>query len=325
MFMSKMRRAFVALMGAAALAPALAADVFPSKPVTIVVPFAVGGSTDLVARLVGDQLGSVLGQPAVVTNRTGGGGVVGWAHVARAQPDGYTILTTEMSFTIAPGLLPNLPFDAAKDFTHIITAAQVPHVLVVNPQVPANTVQELIELAKKKPGQLNYGSGGNGTNTHLAAELFKDTAGNLDIVHVPYKGAGAVLADLMGGQVQMLITSLPTALPHIKSGKLRALMIAGDKRSPALPDVPSAPEVGMPRMDIKFWIGFAAPAGTPQDAIDKLNKAIATTLGQPATRERIAQMGLDPIGNSPAEATALVDSEMKRWAEVVKLRNIKAD
>lgn len=319
------RRSMLALLGAAALAPAYGQQPYPSKPVTIVVPFAVGGSTDLVARLIGDQLGNALGQPAIVTNRTGGGGVVGWSNVARAEPDGYTVLTTEMSFAIAPGLLSNLPFNAKKDFTHITTAVQVPHVLVVNPGVPAKTVQELIALAKKKPGELFYGSGGNGTNTHLAAELFKDAAGNLDIVHVPYKGAGAVLADLMGGQVQMLITSLPTALPHIKSGKLRALMVASDKRSPALPDVPSAPEAGLPRMDIKFWIGFAAPAGTPQAAIDKLNQSIIATLRLPASQQRLEQMGLETIGNTPAEATRLVEQEMSRWAEVIKQRGIKVD
>ncbi|OZI15839.1 hypothetical protein CAL18_17875 [Bordetella genomosp. 7] len=325
MTISTTRRALIALMTAAVVAPAAAQTSYPNKPVTIVVPFSVGGSTDLVARLIGDQLGNALGQPAIVTNRTGGGGIVGWSNVARAQPDGYTVLTTEMSFAIAPGLVPKLPFDAKKDFSHITTAVQVPHVLVVNPDVPAKTVQELIDLAKQKPGGLFYGSGGNGTNTHLAAELFKDAAGNLDIVHVPYKGAGAVLADLMGGQVQMLITSLPTALPHIQSGKLRALMIAGDKRSAALPDVPSAPEVGLPRMDIKFWIGFAAPAGTPQDAIQKLNEAITATLRLPATQERVGQMGLESIGNTPAEATALVDAEMARWADVVKQRGIKVD
>lgn len=325
MSISFSRRALLAMLGAAALAPAYGQDPYPNKPVTIVVPFAVGGSTDLVARLIGDQLGAALGQPAIVTNRTGGGGVVGWSNVARAQPDGYTMLTTEMSFAIAPGLVSNLPFDAKKDFTHITTAVQVPHVLVVNPKVPAKTVQELIALAKEKPGRLFYGSGGNGTNTHLAAELFKDSAGNLDIVHVPYKGAGAVLADLMGGQVQMLITSLPTALPHIQSGKLRALMIASDKRSPALPDVPSAPEVGLPRMDIKFWIGFAAPAGTPKAAIDKLNQSIIATLRLPASQKRLEQMGLETIGNTPAEATHLVDQEMSRWADVVKQRGIKVD
>ncbi|MBO9352598.1 tripartite tricarboxylate transporter substrate binding protein [Bordetella petrii] len=319
------RRSMLALLGAAALAPAHGQQSYPNKPVTIVVPFSVGGSTDLVARLIGDQLGEALGQPAIVTNRTGGGGVVGWSNVARAEPDGYTVLTTEMSFAIAPGLLSNLPFDAKKGFTHITTAVQVPHVLVVNPNVPAKTVQELIALAKQKPGELFYGSGGNGTNTHLAAELFKDAAGDLDIVHVPYKGAGAVLADLMGGQVQMLITSLPTALPHIQSGKLRALMMASDKRSPALPDVPSAPEVGLPRMDIKFWIGFAAPAGTPQAAIDKLNQSIIATLRLPASQQRLEQMGMETIGNTPAEAARLVQQEMDRWAEVIKQRGIKVD
>jgi tripartite-type tricarboxylate transporter receptor subunit TctC len=198
--------------------------------------------------LVTTQIGNSLGQPMVVDNRAGGGGNIGWGAVARSAPDGYTLLTTEMSFTIAPALGTKQPFDPKKDFSHVITAAAAPHVLVVNPSVPAKTVQEFIAQAKANPGKFNYGSGGNGTNTHLGGELFKSAAG-IDLVHVPYKGAGQVLQDLMAGQVQALVTSLPTALPHIKSGKLRALMVTSEKRSPLLPDVPSAKEAGLPKVD----------------------------------------------------------------------------
>ena len=300
------------------------AQTFPTKPITVVVPYAVGGTTDIVARLATTAIGNALGQPMVVDNKAGGGGNIGWGAVARAAPDGYTLLTTEMSFTIAPGLVAKLPFDPKKDFAHVITAAAAPHVLVINPQVPAATVQEFIALAKASPGKLNYGSGGNGTNTHLGGELFKSAAG-VDLVHVPYKGAGAVLQDLMGGQVQALVTSLPTALPHIRSGKLRALLVTSDKRSSLLPDVPSAKEAGLPKMTMDFWVGFAVPAGTPQPVIDRLNKEFAAALNSTDGRKRLAEQGLESVANSPAQAGQLVSSEMQRWAAVVKAANIKAD
>jgi tripartite-type tricarboxylate transporter receptor subunit TctC len=197
-------------------------------------------------------------------------------------------------------------------------------VLVVNPSVPAKTVQEFIAQAKANPGKFNYGSGGNGTNTHLGGELFKSAAG-IDLVHVPYKGAGQVLQDLMAGQVQALVTSLPTALPHIKSGKLRALMVTSEKRSPLLPDVPSAKEVGLPKVTMDFWVGFSVPAGTPQPVVDKLNKAITEALNTADGRKRLAEQGLEPVPNSPAQATQLVAAEMQRWGAVVKAAGIKAD
>ncbi len=324
-------RALLTQLTAAALAtlalastPAVMAQVFPSKPITVVVPYAVGGTTDIVARLVTSQIGNGLGQPLIVDNRAGGGGNIGWGSVARAAPDGYTLLTTEMSFTIAPGLVSKLPFDPKKGFAHIVTAAAAPHVLVVNPGVAAKTVQEFVALAKASPGKLNYGSGGNGTNTHLGGELFKSGAG-IDLVHVPYKGAGQVLQDLMAGQVQALVTSLPTALPHIKSGKLRALMVLSDKRSALLPDVPSAKEAGLPQVEMDFWVGFSAPAGTPQPVVDKLNQQIVSALNSAEGKKRLAEQGLEVVANTPAQASALVDKEMQRWAAVVKAAGIKAD
>jgi tripartite-type tricarboxylate transporter receptor subunit TctC len=300
------------------------AQAYPSKPITIVVPYAVGGTTDIVARLVGTQIGNALGQPLVVDNKAGGGGNIGWGAVARSAPDGYTLLTTEMSFTIAPALGTKQPFDPKKDFTHIITAAAAPHVLVVNPGVPAKTLQEFIAYAKANAGKLNYGSGGNGTNTHLGGELFKREA-QVDLVHVPYKGAGAVLQDLMGGQVQALVTSLPTALPHIKSGKLRALVVTAEKRSSLLPDVPSAKEAGLPKFVMDFWVGLAAPAGTPQAVIHKLNKAVADALNSPEGKRRLAEQGLEPESNTPVQAAQFVAAEMQQWGAVVKAAGIKAD
>ncbi len=318
------RRRLAASIALLASAGGALAQAYPNKPITVVVPYAVGGTTDIVARLVTTHIGNALSQPLVVDNRAGGGGNIGWGSVARAAPDGYTLLTTEMSFTIAPALGTKQPFDPKKDFAHVITAAAAPHVLVINPSVAAKTVQEFITLAKASPGKLNYGSGGNGTNTHLGAELFKSAAG-VDLVHVPYKGAGQVLQDLMGGQVQALVTSLPTALPHIRSGKLRALMVMSEKRSSLLPDVPSAKEAGLPKVVMDFWVGFAAPAGTPQPTIDKLNKAIADALNSPDGQKRLAEQGLEPVPNSPSQASGQVAAEMQRWGAVVKAAGIKAD
>jgi len=317
---SSIRRALV-LSGAASL---FSASALGQKPITIIVPYAAGGSADLATRALAQFAAPSVGAPMVVDNRTGGGGVVGWGAAARSAPDGTTLLTVELSYAIAAGLIPTLPFDPQKAFTQVTTAVKVPHVLVVNPAVPAKNVQEFIALAKAQPGKLNYGSGGNGTNTHLAGELFKNTTG-VDIVHVPYKGAGAVLTDLMGNQVQALITSVPTALPHIKSGKLRALMVTGAERNAMLPDVPSAKEAGIPKMDIDYWIGIGAPAGTPQATVDKLNKAFNAALAQPEAKKKFAEMGMTVVANTPAQATQLVNSEIQRWTTVIKQAGIKAD
>lgn len=297
---------------------------FPSKPVTVVVPHAPGGTTDIVARLLTTQIGTGLGQPLVADNRAGAGGAIGWSAVARAPADGHTLLTTEMSFTIAPALLARLPVDPRKDFTQVITAASAPHVLVVHPGVAAKTVQDFVTLAKAQPGRLNYGSGGNGTNTHLGGELFKSVAG-VDLVHVPYKGAGQVLADLMAGQVQALVTSLPTALPHIRSGKLRALVVAGAARSPLLPEVPAAKEAGLEGFAMDFWVGFAAPAGTPAPVVAQLNQAFAKVLTSPEGRQRLADLGLTPVANTPEEASQFTSGELQRWAGVIRAAGIKAD
>lgn len=317
-------RAFAAAAAALTLSTTAIAQNYPTKPITVIIPYSVGGTTDIVARLVTTQIGNNLGQALIAENRVGGGGQIGWSAAARSAPDGYTLLTTEMSFTIAPGLLPKLPFDARKDFSHVITAAAAPHVLVINPGVPAKTVQEFVALAKAKPGIMNYGSGGNGTNTHLGGELFKSAAG-VDLLHVPYKGAGQVLTDLMAGQVQALVTSLPTALPHIKSGKLRALVVTSDTRSPLLPDVPSAKEANLPSFVMDFWVGFAAPAGTPAPIIEKLNHAIATTLTSSDGKRRLAEQGLTPVANTPLQASQLAAAEMQRWAAIIKSAGIKAE
>jgi tripartite-type tricarboxylate transporter receptor subunit TctC len=300
------------------------AQTYPAKPITLIVPFATGGSTDIVSRVIAQELTTSLGKQVLVDNRTGGSGVVGWNAAARAAPDGYTLLAQELSYAIAVGLLHTFTFDPHKGLTPITTAASVPHVMVVHPSVKANNVKELIALAKAAPGKLFFGSGGNGTNTHLGGELFKTLAG-VDLVHVPYKGAGAVLQDLLGGQVQMLVSAVTTTLPHIKSGKLRALMVTDTKRSSVLPDVPSAPEAGLPKMVMLYWVGFAVATGTPPQIVERLNKEVIAALNAPETKKRLNDLGLDAVGNTPAQAAKLVDEEIQRWSAIIKAANIKAD
>ncbi len=313
-----------ALVASAVFISALAAaQTFPAKTVTLVVPYAPGGSTDIMARVMAQHLPTQLGQAVVVDNRTGGGGVVGWSSVARAPADGYTLLTSEMSFPISAALLPGMPFDPKTAFTHLTIAAQVPHVLVVHPSVPASNIKELVAHARANPGKLNYGSGGNGTNTHMGAELFKSLTGTF-MTHIPYRGGGAALQDVMAGQVQWMVTALPGALPHIKSGKVRALMVTSNERSSVAPDIPSAKESGLD-MDVQFWLGFSAPAGTPPAALARLQKDMVTVLALPDVKKRLGDMGFATIASSSAEAHKLIDSEMQRWARVIKTSGIKAD
>jgi tripartite-type tricarboxylate transporter receptor subunit TctC len=299
------------------------AQTFPSKPVTLVVPYAPGGSTDILARVMGQYLPATLGQAVTVENRTGGGGVVGWGSVARASADGYTLLTSEMSYPISAALLPSMPFNPKTAFSHVTIAAQVPHVLVVDPALPVKNFKEFVAYAKANPGKLNYGSGGNGTNTHMGAELFKSITGAF-ITHIPYRGGGAALAGLLAGQVQMQVTALPGALPHIKSGKLRALLVTSNERATVAPDIPSAKELGL-NMDMQFWLGFAAPAGTPAPVIARLHKDISTTLALPDVKKRLADLGFTTIASSPEQAAKLVESETERWAKIIKTAGIKPD
>lgn len=323
-----MRKFLFASALLAALAPSpggeAMAQAYPTRNVTLVVPYSPGGTADVVSRVVGQGLAPLLGKAVVVDNRSGGGGVIGWGSVARAAPDGYTLLSAELSLAIAAGLVPKLPFDPHKSFTHVVTAASVPQVLVVNPSVQASTVQELVALTKASPGKLFYGSGGRGTNTHLAAELFRNVTG-ADITHVPYRGAAAALQDVVSGQIQMLVTSVPTALPFIKSGDLRALMVTSEQRAAVLPDVPSAVEAGVPEVNVQYWVGLAVPAGTPQNIVEKLNRDTIAALAQPDMKKRLAELGIEPVGNTPAEAAKLVSDEIARWSAVVKATGIKPE
>jgi tripartite-type tricarboxylate transporter receptor subunit TctC len=294
------------------------------KNITIIVPYATGGATDIVARIVAQQLGGRLGSPVIVENRQGGGGVVGWNAAARAAPDGNTLLAMEMSYSISAGLTPNLPYDPKTAFVPINTAVSVGHVLVINPGVPAKNIKELIALAKAEPGKLNFGSGGTGTNTHLGSELLKAKLG-ISMTHVPYRGAGAVLADLMAGQVQVLVSAVSTALPLVQGGKLRALMMMSDKRSDVLPDVPTAAEEGFPGLEMNYWVGFAAPKGTPQDVVNKLNQEINAGLLTPESLKRLKEMAFVPVANTPAQAAQLLESEIERWSALIKQQGIKPE
>ena len=295
---------------------------YPSKPVRFVVPFAPGGTTDVLARLVGEKLSASLGQQFVVDNKPGAGGNVGTAQVAKAEPDGYTLLMgTVGTHAINASIYPSLPYDPVQDFAPVTLVATVPNVLVVNLEVPANSVAELIALAKEKPGELNFASSGNGSSIHLSGELFKAMTG-VDIVHVPYKGSGPAVVDLLGGQVEMMFDNLPSSAPHIKAGKLRPLGVTSKERSPTLPDVPTIAEAGVPGYEALSWFGVLVPAGTPDAVVTRLQQEIAKILADPAMRERFAELGAVPVGDTPAEFAAFIGSETAKWADVVQKAGI---
>ena len=324
-----MRQLAKRLAGAAVLAgllglgagPAQAQD-YPTKPVRFVVPFAPGGTTDVLARLLGEKLSASLGQQFVIDNQAGAGGNIGTAQVAKAEPDGYTILMgTVGTHAINQSIYPRLPFDPIKDFAPVTLVATVPNVLVVNPEVPVHSVAELIELAKAKPGELNFASSGNGSSIHLSGELFKSMTG-VDMVHVPYKGSGPAVVDLLGGQVEMMFDNLPSSAPHIKAGKLRPLGVTSKERSPTLPDVPTIAEAGVPGYEALSWFGVLVPAGTPDAVVTRLQQEIAKILADPAMRERFAELGAVPAGDTPAEFAAFIGSETAKWADVVQKAGI---
>jgi tripartite-type tricarboxylate transporter receptor subunit TctC len=323
--MSLASRVAVGIIAILILAGPARAQDYPTKPIHLVVPFAAGGATDVLARLVGERLTASLGQQVVVDNRPGAGGNIGSDLVARAEPDGYTILMGAVgTHAINPSLYPKMPYDPVKDFAPVTLVASVPNVLVVNPEVPAKSVQELIDLAKAKPGELNFASSGNGTSIHLSGELFKAMTGT-DIVHVPYKGSGPAVTDLLGGQVQMMFDNMPSSLPHVKAGKLRALGVTSAKRSPALPEVPTIAEAGVPSYDATSWFGILAPAGTSEPVVTRLQGAIVQALGEPEMRQRMADLGAEPVGDTPAEFGQFIAAEIAKWAKVVNDAGVKLE
>jgi tripartite-type tricarboxylate transporter receptor subunit TctC len=301
-----------------------AAQSYPSKPIRWIVPFPPGGSTDLLARIVGQKLTEAWGQQVVVENRGGAGGTLGAGEAARAPADGYTLLMGAIHHTIATSVYPKLTYDFQKDLAPITVVAIVPNVLVVNPSVPANSVKELIAYAKSNPGKLTYGSAGMGTAHHLIGEQFNAQAG-VNIVHVPYKGSSPAVADLIGGQVSIMYDTVASCLPHVKAGKLRALAVATAKRSSALPDVPTIAEAALPGFEVTTWFGALAPAKTPQEIVMKLHAEMVKILNMPDVKKRLAEAGAEPVGNTPDEMAAQIKRETEEFGKIVKQARITAE
>lgn len=293
------------------------AQAWPSKPVTLIVPFPAGGTTDILARPLAQKLSEKFGQQFIVDNRPGAGGTVGAGIVAKSAPDGHTILVGAVHHTIATSLYKKLPYDLEKDLAPVTVTAFVPNILIVNPEVKAKTVKELIALAKSQPGKLNYGSAGNGTTQHIAGELFKTLAG-VDIAHIPYKGGAPMMTDVIGGQVTMAFDTSASANAQIKGGKVRALAVTTAKRSPAFPDLPTLAEAGVPGYEITTWYALLAPAGTPKEIITKLQTEVANILKQPDMKKRWEEQGAEIGGITPEEFAKLIRSETVKYAKVVK-------
>jgi len=297
---------------------------YPDRPVRIVVPVAAGGTTDLAARIIGQKLNEQLRQPFITDNRPGAGHTLGADIVARAAPDGYTLLLFNVNHTLSSSLYKKLPYDTEKAFAHITPILKASYILVVHPGVKASSVAQLIALAKSRPGKLNYASGGVGTGVHLAGALFASMAG-IDMVHVAYKGAGPALSEVMGGQVEMIFAALPTALPHVKSGKVTAIGLTdAGGRNPALPAVSTIAESGLPGYDVVSWFGLSAPAGTPSAIINNLNASVSEALALPDVRQRLDAAGAVPWSTSSATFTTFVASEIKRWGGVIRASGIQA-
>lgn len=298
------------------------AQTYPSRSIRMIVPFAPGGGTDIIARLVAEQVSNAWGQPIVVDNRGGSGGTIGTNLAVKATPDGYTMVVCSLGLTYAPALYPNLPFDPRKDLTPISRLASQPFVYVVAPTLEAKTMKELVELAKSKPGQIRYGSGGAGGASHLGTALLSTITG-IDMVHVPYKGTAPALTAMLAGEIHVQLIGIATALPHVKSGRMRALGVSGGKRSQVLPDVPTVAEAGVPGYEFDVWYGMLYPAGVPKSLVQKANLEINRALKSPALTKRFASLGLEPAGNTPEEFKKLIDSEIAKWHKVVKAANIR--
>ena len=300
------------------LGPAHAQTAWPGKPIRLIVGFAAGGSTDVTARIIAQALSDRLGQPVVVENRGGAGGNIGADAVAKADPDGYTLLmATSSTFAANPNLYKSLPFDVQKDFAPITVTAFIPNLLVVNPSVPANNVADFIAYLKANPDKLNFASAGNGTSQHLSGELFNSLAG-VRMTHVAYRGGAPAVSDLLGGQVQVIFAPLVEVIQQVRAEKLKALGITTAKRSPLLPEIPTIQE-SLPGYEVALWNGLLAPAKTPPDIIDRINRATIEALRSPEVRAKLAEQGSEPVGNTPAEFKAFIESELVKWRRLVEI------
>ena len=315
------------LLAALLLVPAVSkAQSWPQKPVRVIVPFAPGGASDLMPRLVGEKLAAIWAQPVVIENRPGAAGNIGMEAGAKSAPDGYTLLAAPNgNLVVNPHMYSKLAYDVFKDLAPVTRIAAVQNVLVVNPEVPAGSMKALVALARAKPGTLNFGSPGNGSQAHVGVELLKMQLG-LNLVHLPYQGVGPAMKDLLGGRLQLMLAQVPSALPQIKAGKLRALGVASSAPLAQLPEVPTiASAAGIPGYEAVSWYALMAPAGTPREAIEKIWSDTAKVLQFPEVRERLAAMGAEPSGEPPAELAKRIKTEYDRWGEVVRKANIKAD
>jgi tripartite-type tricarboxylate transporter receptor subunit TctC len=320
-------RVLVTLVWATAMvaaAQAILAAEYPAKPVRVVVPFAPGGGPDTLARIIAPRLTAMLAQQFVVDNRAGAGSAIGTEFVARAPADGYTLLLVSAAFAINPALYSKLPYDSTADFAPVGLIASYPVILVVHPSLPVKTVPELVSLAKRSPGQLSYASGGNGSSSHLAMELFRSMT-KIDVVHVPYRSAGPAMIDLLGGHVVQMFATLPTALGHVKGGKVRALAVGGSRRVPDLANVPTVAEAGVSGYEASGWAGVLAPAGTPQVIVRRISAAIAKALEQPEVQQRLRADGAEPVGSSPEAFAGVINSDAAKWAKVIRAGNIRVD
>ncbi|MCW5593298.1 MAG: tripartite tricarboxylate transporter substrate binding protein [Burkholderiales bacterium] len=314
-----MTRLFRAAAAIAATTLALAAHAqgWPTRAVKVIVPFAPGGFTDVVARILQTQLSAALGQPVVIENKPGAGSTIGTAEVAKARPDGYTIAMVSTTHVITPSIYKQMPYDALRDFTPVMKLAEGPYVLVVHPSLPARTVKELVELAKAQPGKIDYASSGNGSSQHLVGALFGQMAG-VKLNHVPYKGSGQAMQDLVGGQVKVSFVGGPNAVPYLANGKLRALGVTTAKRSTDLPDIPTIDEAGVAGYDATLWLGLLAPPGTPAEVVAKLREGVTKALSTPEARKLVNSAGVDVALSTPEEFAALMKAELERWGKVVR-------
>ena len=312
-----MKKLVLAALAVAAFALPAHAQPYPSKPIKIIVPFGPGGFTDVVARILQKELGSAVGQPVIVENKPGAGSTIGTSEVAKAKPDGYTLVMISTTHVITPHLYKAMPYDPIRDFTPVMKLGEGPYVLVIHPSLPVKSVAELIALAKAEPNKIDYASSGNGSSQHLVGALFATMAG-APINHVPYKGSSGAMNDLLGGQVKVSFVGMPNALPGVANGKLRALAVTTRKRSPDLPDVPTLDEAGVPGYDATIWLALLAPPGTPRDVVMKINSEVSRVLSTPESKKLMSSAGVDVATGTPEELAKLLQSDLDRWGKVVR-------